>query len=367
MKTNYPPLYYADYLKLEELLSSQQPKSVEYENKLAHDEMMFIIVHQVYELWFKQILHELDAIAMVFKKEYVEENEIGIAVHRLNRIREIQKLLIEQLRILETMTPLDFLDFRDLLMPASGFQSFQFRLIENKLGLKSENRKQFDKSAYFTRLSQQHQKTILKSESELTLFDLIEKWLERTPFLNFNGYHFWEAYRQAVGAMLDRDRDVIANNPLLSEEEKNQELQELQQTEKSFAAIFDKAKHDELISKGLRRLSHRATQAALLIHLYRDEPILHMPFSLLTALIEIDELLTSWRYRHALMVQRMIGTKIGTGGSSGYQYLRITAESHKIFGDLTNLSTYLIPRSQLPQLPDELEKNLGFYYSKTTK
>ena len=367
MKKNYPPLYYADYLKLDQLLSCQQPKSLEYEGRLAHDEMLFIIVHQAYELWFRQILHELNSVIAAFKKDYVEENEIGIAVHRLNRIIEIQKLLTEQLRILETMTPLDFLDFRDLLMPASGFQSFQFRLIENKLGLKSENRKQFDKNAYFTRLSQQHQEIILQSEGEPTLFDLIEKWLERTPFLDFNEYHFWEDYLNAVGIMLQNDRKVIESNPLLTDEEKQQELQEMTQTEKNFAAVFDKAKHDELITKGLRRLSHRATQAALLIHLYRDEPILHMPFSLLTALIEMDELLTAWRYRHALMVQRMIGTKIGTGGSSGYQYLRGTAESHKIFSDLTNLSTYLIPRSQLPKLPDELEKNLGFYYSKTVK
>jgi tryptophan 2,3-dioxygenase len=364
MKTNYPPLYYADYLKLDQLLSAQQPKSLEYEGRLAHDEIMFIIVHQVYELWFKQILHELDSVTAIFKKDYVEEHEIGIAVHRFHRIIEIQKLLIEQLRILETMTPLDFLDFRDLLMPASGFQSFQFRLIENKLGLKSESRKQFDKRAYYSRLSAQHQEMILQAEREPTLFDLIEKWLERTPFLNFNGYHFWEDYRRAVETMLEKDRQIIETNPLLSEQEKQHELQELAQTEKNFAAVFDEKKHHELIKKGLRRLSHRATQAALLIHLYRDEPILHQPFSLLTALIEIDELLTAWRHRHALMVQRMIGTKIGTGGSSGYQYLRSTAESHKIFSDLTNLSTYLIPRSQLPQLPEELERNLGFYYSR---
>ncbi|HEX9652600.1 MAG TPA: tryptophan 2,3-dioxygenase family protein, partial [bacterium] len=119
MKTTYPPLYYADYLKLEQLLSSQQPKSLEHASQLAHDEMMFIIVHQAYELWFKQILYELDSVMAIFEKNYVEENAIGTAVHRLNRINEIQKLLIEQLRILETMTPLDFLDFRDLLMPAS--------------------------------------------------------------------------------------------------------------------------------------------------------------------------------------------------------------------------------------------------------
>jgi tryptophan 2,3-dioxygenase len=365
MKNSYPPLYYADYLQLDRLLSSQLGKSAEYEGRLAHDEMLFIIVHQVYELWFKQILHELDSVIEIFTQEYIEEKEIGVAVARLRRIHEIQKLLIDQLRILETMTPLDFLDFRDFLLPASGFQSFQFRLIENKLGLKSEQRKMFDKSAYYSRLSPEHQKLILKTETEPTLFELMEKWLERTPFLDFDGYHFWEQYRQAVESMLQNDRAIIKNNPTLTDEEKREQLQDFVQTQKSFAAISDSELHNDLIKKGHRRLSHRATQAALLIHLYRDEPILHMPFSFLTALIEMDELLTAWRQRHALMVQRMIGTKIGTGGSSGYHYLKMTAESHKIFSDLTNLSTYLIPRSQLPKLPVEVERKLGFYYSKS--
>jgi tryptophan 2,3-dioxygenase len=223
----------------------------------------------------------------------------------------------------------------------------------------------FDKSAYYSRLSPEHQKLILKTETEPTLFELMEKWLERTPFLDFDGYHFWEQYRQAVESMLQNDRAIIKNNPTLTDEEKREQLQDFVQTQKSFAAISDSELHNDLIKKGHRRLSHRATQAALLIHLYRDEPILHMPFSFLTALIEMDELLTAWRQRHALMVQRMIGTKIGTGGSSGYHYLKMTAESHKIFSDLTNLSTYLIPRSQLPKLPVEVERKLGFYYSKS--
>ena len=164
--------------------------------------------------------------------------------------------------------------------------------------------------------------------------------------------------------MLTNDRAIIQNNSTLTPQEKKEQLQDFAQTEKNFAAIFDKKLHNDFIKKGHRRLSYRATQAALLIHLYRDEPILHMPFSLLTALIETDELLTAWRQRHALMVQRMVGTKVGTGGSSGYHYLKVTAESHKIFSDLTNLSTYLIPRSQLPKLPEQIERKLGFYYSK---
>ena len=103
--------------------------------------------------------------------------------------------------------------------------------------------------------------------------------------------------------------------------------------------------------EGRRRLSHRATRAALFIHLYRDQPILHLPFRFLTLLVDVDELLATWRYRHALMVHRMIGTKIGTGGSSGHRYLLATVERNKVFTDLYDLSTFLISRSALPPLP----------------
>jgi tryptophan 2,3-dioxygenase len=366
MQRPHNPLYYADYLQLDHLLSCQLPKSFAY-GKPAHDEMLFIIVHQAYELWFKQILHELDSVIAIFQRDYVEEKAVGVAVDRLRRIAEIQKVIVEQLRILETMTPLDFLEFRDLLTPASGFQSFQFRLIENRLGLKPELRKMYDTSAYFLRLSSAHQEIVRQAEEKPDLFELIERWLERTPFLDFQGFNFWASYRAAVNKMLENDRRIVQTNPTLSNEERESQLQELSQTEESFAALFDEKKHNQFIKKGQRRLSYCATHAALLINLYRDEPILHLPFRLLTVLVDIDELFTTWRYRHALMVQRMIGAKIGTGGSSGYHYLRTTIESHKIFFDLSNLSTFLIPRSALPELPAEFEKNLGFYYDQKTE
>ncbi len=109
MKKTIPPLYYSDYLKLDQILNSQHPKSLEYGGKLAHDEVLFIIVHQAYELWFKQILHELDSVIEIFEGDYVNEKDVGISVARLRRITEIQKLLVDQIGILETMTPLDFL------------------------------------------------------------------------------------------------------------------------------------------------------------------------------------------------------------------------------------------------------------------
>ena len=362
MAQSKSPLYYADYLKLEALLSSQMPKSAE-TGTPAHDEHLFIIVHQVYELWFKQILHEMDSVIATFGKEYVDEKDVGIAVRRLERITEIQKLLIEQIRVLETMTALDFLEFRDVLYPASGFQSAQFRIIENKLGMRPEQRLLFNKEAYYKHLSTDDQKIVQQTEQESSLFHTVEKWLERTPFLSFQGFDFWAHYNSAVQEILRSDREAIMANPLSTDEEKKQQLHEVASNEENFLAILEVDRHNDLVAKGRRRLSHKATQAALLIELYRDEPILHLPFRLLTALMNIDEQFTSWRYRHAIMAHRMIGNKLGTGGSTGYNYLKATVEKYKVFSDLFNLSTFLIPRSRLPQLPEEITRNLGFYYS----
>ncbi len=359
------PVYYADYLQLERLLSCQRPLSAG-DHGPAHDELLFIITHQAYELWFKQILHELDSVLAAFDQEYVDEKQVGVAVTRLARVREIQKVLIEQLPVLETMTPLDFLDFRNVLYPASGFQSFQFRLIENKLGMAPEHRLLYNKEAYHRPLSAAHREVIQASENKPSLFVLLERWLERTPFLHFEGFHFWEHYRCAVADMLSDDRQAILANTQVTQAEKDAQLRELAANEENFAAILSEEKHKELVLQGKRRLSHRATQAALLIELYRDEPILHLPFRFLTVLMDIDEQFTAWRYRHALMVQRMIGTKLGTGGSTGYSYLRATVDRYKVFADLFNLSTFLIPRSRLPELPEEIRKNLGFYYGKTS-
>ena len=117
--------HYGDYLHLEQLLSAQKPMSGVDKDKPAHDEMLFIVIHQAYELWFKQILHELGSVIPLFEDKSLDERQMGIVVARLTRVTEIQRVLVDQLTILETMTPLDFLDFRDYLVPASGFQSIQ--------------------------------------------------------------------------------------------------------------------------------------------------------------------------------------------------------------------------------------------------
>ena len=354
-------LNYSDYLKLEKILNNQKLKSVE-RGTPAHDEMLFIIIHQVYELWFKQIIYELDSILMMYNKVSISESDVSLAVTRLDRIIEIQKILIDQVRILETMTAMDFLEFRDYLFPSSGFQSSQFRKLENKLGLKKTDRINYGGKDYKLSLNKGEKDAVKKSENEYSLFQLLETWLERTPFLQFEGFDFWNQYSVAVRSLLKNEKSVIKNNPNYSKDEAEYHLKEHERAVISFEAMIDRNKHNELIEKNKKRLSHKATQAALLIFLYRDEPILHSPFNFLSRLMDVDELFTTWRQRHALLVRRMIGSKVGTGGSSGHAYLKSTTDRHKVFAELADLSTFFIPRSALPELPDYIKRNLGYHF-----
>lgn len=368
MKEEKPrgPLYYSDYIQLDRLLGAQRLQSgLGRPDRPAHDEMLFIIVHQTYELWFKQILWELDAVLAAFRSSPVPEEEVGHAVLQCGRIVEIQRVLIQQVDVLETMTPLDFLEFRDDLIPASGLQSVQFRLIENKLGMRRADRLPLHGAPYTARFSEEDAARIEASEKEPSLFDLIEVWLERTPFLSFGEFDFWREYRRAVDAMLAADRESIRNHPTLSEAEKGTQLAGVDATARRFADLFEpgEGEPDGRSAGTGRHFSRRALQAALLINLYRDEPILHLPFRLLSLLSDIERNFTTWRQRHAQMAMRMIGTRIGTGGTSGHEYLDRSAERHRVFSDLTALSSFFIPRSALPRLPADVRSRMGFTFT----
>ena len=163
--------------------------------------------------------------------------------------------------------------------------------------------------------------------------------------------------------MLDHERQAIQDSDYLHEHEKQMRIRMNGDTSSYFSNIFNETFHNEQIKEGKIRLSYKATIAALLIQLYRDEPILQEPYRLLQSITEMDALLTNWRYRHAQMVMRMLGRKTGTGGSSGHEYLMETVKKHQIFLDFHNISTLLIPRSELPILPEELKSSLGFYHS----
>src|SRR6476469_7541569 len=176
-------VHYHEYLQLDKILNAQDPESNK-QHISAHDEMLFIIIHQAYELWFKQLHYEADSILEIMKKPSLNDNspELQTVVHRLNRMIVILRVLVHQIDILETMPPMDFLDFRDLLRPASGFQSWQFKLLEAKLGLKFEYR--HGKEYYTSQLRNEHIEQIKKAENEQSFLQLVNAWLERMPFFN---------------------------------------------------------------------------------------------------------------------------------------------------------------------------------------
>ncbi|HLT22738.1 MAG TPA: tryptophan 2,3-dioxygenase family protein [Bacteriovoracaceae bacterium] len=355
------PVYYGEYLQLDKILNAQAPESEKY-GESAHDETLFIIIHQAYELWFKQIIHEITSVTELMKQNFLPSENLATIQHRLERVTKIQKILIDQMNVMETMTTLDFMEFRDYLVPASGFQSLQFRMIEASLGIKAEHRMEVEKQFFTSRLKEEDRKKLEKIENSVSIFELVEAWLERMPFPHKDNFNFWEQYSKAVEKMLSQDKEIISKNPSLSEQVREMELKNLEFAKMSFDSLIDKNIYDDFIKAGKVRLSHKAMLSAVFIYLYRDLPALQMPFRILNTLVEIDQNFTTWRYRHALMVQRILGTKIGTGGSSGHEYLKSTTERNRAFLDFFNLATYLIPKQMIPQLPKELKDQLDIAY-----
>ena len=342
-------LYYSDYIELDKILDSQHPKSFETLEE-GNDEMLFIIIHQVYELWFKQILFELDLVRHIFIQDRINDNsdDLSRVVQKLKRIGKILELINQQVSVLETMTALDFLEFRNVLLPASGFQSKQFRLIEAKLGLKMEQRYKQEYYKYTRRgsLSEDDLQDVNRAESEQTLKELILRWLERMPYLD---EQFWAEYKQSSEHVREDRHKFWAD---YREAYKNS----LSHNEAQRLAEFDKVFFDE----GRGSISPEAMRAALFITLYRNLPIFHLPFELLNTLSEIDELLSNWRYRHFMMVRRMIGLRVGTGGTSGAGYLEGTLSEHYAFREITEVATFLIERSKRPALPTALKEKVSF-------
>jgi tryptophan 2,3-dioxygenase len=348
--------YYGDYLGIEGLLQLQKPLSLKEGKLIAHDEMLFIIVHQAYELWFKQIRHELAACGEVLSKPAADDDgpDMNVVVHRLKRVVQIWKLLNQQVDVLETMTPLDFLEFREMLHGASGFQSKQFRQIEAGLGLRLENRfrPEYYKHTDLGGFNERDFAEISEFEKQTTILQMVERWLARMPFFD---ERFWSEWDEANGDASDptrprfwsRYRELFAHS--LSERDDQADLL---------------AKFDEIFfGHGWGDFSAASLRAALFIMLYRDEPLFRLPFELLNALIEIDEQMGTFRYRHLQMVRRMIGTRVGTGGSSGEQYLQGAVNKNYVFKELAGVITYLIERRNLPALPKRLHKALRFSFA----
>ena len=261
-------LSYNKYLKVPDLIELQECRS----DPLHHDELLFITIHQAYELWFKQVLHELDA-AMVT----MNEDRLAAAAQTMRRVVEIEKLLITQIHILETMTPINFLGFRDQLNPASGFQSMQFREIEFASGHKQEN--------------------IL---NEFRADEFAYARLRKRFAAPSLGDGFFAALRA-------RGFDAPENENIVDEDERK------------------------------KRYGKR-TRAVLEILTHFEKR--YEEFQLAEALVEHDEYFSLWRSHHIKMVERMVGTKRGTGGSEGVGYLRTTLDK-RFFPELWEARTYL--------------------------
>ena len=347
---DHKPVYYGEYLQLDKIIEAQHPVSFEKGKEPAHDEMLFIIIHQAYELWFKQILFEVSSVIDIMSKPSLNDNspELQTIVHRMNRVVTILKVLVQQIDILETMTPMDFLDFRDMLRPASGFQSWQFKILEAKLGLKFEQR--HGQQYYVSQLKQADIDIIKNAESGPAVIQLINSWLERMPF--FDEAVYWKKYNGSAGQPNTHpfwaDYEAIYTGSLSEGEKTNTTF---------FKNIFFDADNNSE-----RTLSAAACRSALFIMLYRGFPMLELPFQLLDTLLEIDNQLGNWRYRHINMVRRMIGTRIGTGGSTGAGYLQGAMDKHYIFKEISQLNSFLIDRRKLPALPVELTNKLGYNF-----
>lgn len=365
---------YYDYLKLDTILQAQELESGKHGNPEYH-ELFFITIHQVYELWFKAILFELDSVKATFKEgeqlvvgkdgerkpKGVDERDVCVIVGKLNRIIEILKLLVAQVKTMETLTPLDFMDFRHYLEPASGYDSLQFRLIEVKLGLRLRHgtgcrwglgEEGPEKKYGANDLAAKHLKELEQAEQDDSLFDHVEAWLERTPYMKPEDAGDW--FHNAV----------IEIEPSTRYDSVNLAIKNLQQifdpgkSEGAYGAFIDMINHN-VVDSQRKGLSHHAFLAALFIHLYRDEPILQQPHHLLESLKELDELFSVWRTWHSSMVLRIIGEKPGTGGK-GYAYLAKTAREYRLFPEFSRVSTFLIPRASRPPMPHHLKEHLGY-------
>jgi aminocarboxymuconate-semialdehyde decarboxylase len=265
-------LTYSSYLKVSSLLELQQPQS----SPVHHDEMLFIIVHQTYELWFKELLHDLDAVVANLQRAAAapqSHDEVYEAARLLRRCTEIMRVLVEQFTILETMLPTHFLAFRGLLEPASGFQSEQFREIEFLCGLKDE------------KMLRYHHPT---PEAYASLKRRLEE-----PSL----HHVFFAALESIGKLQKPD-----------------------------ASLDERQRFDARA---------RAVHA-----LYQDERNYRDWIDVCERLTEFDELVVSWRLRHIQLVERVIGIRMGTGGSAGASYLKLTLDK-KFFPELWEARTLL--------------------------
>lgn len=356
---------YWDYIQVEQLLTLQT--GLPQQPAVSNDEKVFIVVHQIYELWFSLLLNELTVIRDRLKAAVVPEDHIAKAVQGFERCVEIFRVAIEHFRVVETITTRDYLEFRDKLFPASGFQSAQLRELEILMGLADEDRIPFGghdswKAALRLRgggRSPAMARINARQADKPDLKTVVENWLWRTPidgsqpggpgdnevvreFLN----NYMKGHEQIVEAQL---KASAARHD--SESEQAELKSRYSEQLKSARAYLIPDKADKDLSKVLR-----VRASALFIASYRELPLLAWPRKLIETLIDFEQHFVIFRQRHARMVEKVIGRRPGSGGSAGVAYLDATALRYRIFKVLWGVRTMLLPSRLMPKL-----KNKDFY------
>ena len=354
------PTTYWDYIRVEELLSLQRGLTDD-DAELANEEVLFVVVHQVYELWFKVVLRELTSARDLFTAEVVAEQELSGVVERLRRISTIFRVATEHFAVVESLGTKAYLGFRDKLMPASGFQSAQLRQIEIMFGLDESERIPLGPvGSHLAALRAPGGGSSPALERvERTLADTpsfksaLEAWLERTPIdavmgpsggpaSDVDGFvdRFLEAHARVVAASRDHAQAVAeaASDQPAKERER---LAQTYEREKKGVAEF-------LRPQGGR--TDRVRAAIVFLETYRELPLLAWPREVLAAVLEVEQAFVIFRQRHARMVERVIGRRTGTGGSAGVAYLDQTALEYRIFRDLWAVRTLLLPENAAPPL-----------------
>ena len=337
---------YGSYLQLNDLLKLQGD-----ERDISSDEMHFIIVHQTFELWFKQIIRELSEVRNILSQEQVPEKEIPRAVERLGRTTEIFKLMASQWSVMETLTPQGFLSFRDGLGSASGFESFQMRKFEILLGLKNEDRMfgmdpidTFRKLAKNSKIDEAILNDLEETIAMPSLEESLMKWISRTPIMGSN-----YGSKNDIDAVKNYVENHLSAHKLMGENAAKRMssygTSDLDKAVQRFNAAHESA-ISFLIPDG--EIS-RARASLLFIESYRELPLLAWPRKLIDAIVELEESMVKWRHSHARMVERIMGRRIGTGGTSGVDYLDRTSQ-YRVFKDLWAVRTILVKSDQRPVL-----------------
>ncbi len=351
MATNY-----WDYVRVEELLRLQGGLEDD-ESKVSDHEVVFIVVHQVFELWFKLALRELTTLRDLFNSSPVPENAIAGASASMDRLTRIFRAAVSHFEVVESLNTRDYLDFRDKLFPASGFQSAQMREMEIILGLPDDERIGMGaKEKYLDALkdpsgqseSPAHARVMARQQDTPTLLTAVGNWLHRTPIRGSQPDQagdeaivdgFLEDYVAAVRSSVDETLATViaagASDPEAMAKRYDAEVEQA----RTFFFCDDKR---------LRRI--RA--AVLFIESYRELPLLSWPRKIQAQLVEFEQSMIIFRQRHARMVERVIGRRIGTGGSSGVDYLDATALKYRVFKDLWAVRTFQIRADALPPIED---------------